>query len=696
MNCLRRFLLHVQFVIFIFFPFSFSYADSFENCPSFAYLVQGSPAKFYGVNLATGYFNELSNSMGTSSSLNAIGYSRLDNYIYGYSSEFRTIVKIGDDYQANPLVINGLPDTTFYVGDVSNTGSDYYMYRSGGNAGLYKVPLESSNANNYTAERIVDGLSLNLTIFDFAFHPLSNILYAVSRSGDLMQIDPENGNYRNLGNVGEAGTFGAVYFDGNGDFYISRNDDGYIFRIDVDAETPAALFFAFGPSSSTNDGARCASANLVDENSTVDFGDAPDSYGTSLDNNGARHEISPDIYLGDNTGGEQDGTDFITGFETGLDTLINVRAQGEGYLNAWVDWDQDGSFDEQDHAIVDYKTNNGNNRMLVHVPSNAKEGTTWTRFRYSSKQGIGAKGGVSDGEVEDYTLQITPSGVRVVSYPSSGDFVSLAYEDNWPTVGDYDMNDVVMAYRTRKYIDENNRVIRYDIEGQLLAMGAGYHNGFAVQLDGVNTDNINKILMRYEINGVNKNDDSNSFSPLELNNDDETAVIIVSNDLWSEITVSASCSYYRTSDSCTRKEPYNFVVSIPLIQSMDINEAPSDVLNPFIFASPGWYHGDDFSSPPGRSLEIHLKNKPVSPKFDSDFFNLADDYSDVANGLTFLTANNMPWALQMPTLWSHPKERIDLNRAYPKFIEFVESSGQDASTWYTSDYVISDNIITNE
>lgn len=695
MTYLRRFMLHVQIVFMVIYPFSFSNADAFENCPSFAYLVQGSPAKLYGVNLATGYFSELSNSMGTTSSLNAIGYSRLDNYIYGYSNEFRTVVKIGNDYQVNPLVVEGLPDTTFYVGDVSNVDNAYYMYRSGENAGLYKVPL-GNTVIGYSAERIIDGSLLNLAIFDFAFHPLSNILYAVSRNGDLIQVDPVDGDYMNLGNVGETGTFGAVYFDGSGNFYISRNSDGYVFRIDVDAEIPVAQFFAFGPSSSTNDGARCASANIIDENSTVDFGDAPDSYGTSLDDNGARHEISSGIYLGSKAGGENDGTDFITGFETGLDTLINVRAQGEGYLNAWIDWGQDGSFDEQDQVVIDHKTNNGDNRILVDVPSDAKEGATWSRFRYSSKQGIDAKGGVSDGEVEDYILQITPSGVRVVSYPSSGDFVSLAFEDNWPAVGDYDMNDVVMAYRTRKYIDENNRVIRYDVEGRLLAMGASYHNGFAVQLDGIDTENVNKTLMRYEVNGVNKNNESNYFSPLELNNDNETAVIIISNDLWSEITISASCSYYRTSDNCTKKEPYSFIVSIPLIQSMDINEAPSDVLNPFIFASPGWYHGDDFSSPPGRSLEIHLKNKPVSPQFNHDFFNLADDYSDEVDGLTFLTANNMPWALQMPTLWSHPKERIDLNRAYPRFMDFVESSGLDSSTWYTSNYVMPENIIINE
>ena len=665
------------------------YADSFDHCPSFAYLVQGSPATFYGVNLATGYYEELSTSMGTHSSINAIGFNSLDNYIYGFSNEFNTVVMFGNDYQIIPLVVNGLSNTSFYVGDVSNIDNSYYVYRSGSAAGLYKIPL-TNNQNNYTAEKIVDGVSLNLAIYDFAFHPTTNELFSVSRTGDLVKINPVNGSYSILGNVGESGTFGAVYFDASGQFYISRNDDGYIFRIDVDVAQPYADFFAFGPSSSTNDGARCASASIIDEKSTVDFGGAPDTYGTSIENNGARHEISLDMYLGNTAGGKDDGLDFVTGFESGLDTLVNVRAQGEGYLNGWVDWDQDGHFDEGDHVIVDQKTQNGDNRILLDVPLEAKEGTTWARFRYSSKQGIGATGGVSDGEVEDHIVQVTASGVRIVSYPSSGGLVTLAYEDNWPSMGDYDMNDVVMAYRTRQYVDENNRVIRYDIEGSLLAMGAGYHNGFAVQLDGIRTDNIHVNLMRYEINGV-----SESLTPLELNNGDESAVIIISQDLWSEINIPLTCSYYRTSDECITKEPYDFTVSVPLIASVALDVAPTDVLNPFIFASPGWYHGDDFSSPPGRSLEIHLKNKKVSSRFDSSFFNLADDYSDINNGLSFLTASNMPWALQMPTLWSHPKERIDIIKAYPTFVDFVESTGLQSPTWYIFNNAEKEWIIKN-
>ena len=82
-----------------------------------------------------------------------------------------------------------------------------------------------------------------------------------------------------------------MYFDVNGYFYLSRNQDGQIYRIDLSTLTPSsttadlieldvsAIKFADGPSSSQNDGARCASAPLIDEDipSPIDFGDAPES-----------------------------------------------------------------------------------------------------------------------------------------------------------------------------------------------------------------------------------------------------------------------------------------------------------------------------------------------------------------------------------------------------------------------------------
>ena len=98
---------------------------------------------------------------------------------------------------------------------------------------------------------------------------------------------------------------------------------------------------------------------------------------------------------------------------------------------------------------------------------------------------------------------------------------------------------------------------------------------------------------------------------------------------------------------------------------MPVADAPHGILNPFIFATLGYYHGEPFESPPGRTVEIHLKNKPVSSQFHAGLLSTFDDFSNLSSGATFVSANNLPSAIEIPAMWSHPVERIDLIKAYP-------------------------------
>ena len=56
----------------------------------------------------------------------------------------------------------------------------------------------------------------------------------------------------------------------------------------------------------------------------------------------------------------------------------------------------------------------------------------------------------------------------------------------------------------------------------------------------------------------------------------------------------------------------------------------------------------------------------------------------------------MPWAIEIPTLWCHPYERVDLLEAYPDFSGFIQSEGEENSTWYTLPKAISDRVVFNE
>lgn len=681
-------------------------AAPFDSCPSKAYLFQSKPVQVYGVNLVTGQSSLLQGDTGTDANINGVGFDFDSRYIYGYDTTNKKIVRLGQDFQVEDIYTSGLPtDHTFYVGDVFN--KTYYLYRK--NKGLFKIdltPLDSDPQAVLEVVKISSQASVNLT--DFAFHPGNNNLYGVdNKTGMLYQFDPDNGNTTVIGDTGVTGTFGAGYFDVNGNLYLSRNNDGFIFRInlgsqdDIDNGNVSAVKFAEGPSSGQNDGARCANAPLIDEDSTIDFGDAPDSYLTTLNNNGPRHQIDG-TYLGtqapdgeqdglisplsDDTVGtdDEDGINFVTAIEPGLDSVIRVNASRSGYLTAWFDWNQDGDFDDEgEHVIQDQLIDAGEQSIVFNVDYNAEPGMTWSRFRFSQQQGLDYFGGATSGEVEDHPVTVTAEGITVRHFPSENGYATLAYEDNWPYTADYDMNDVVMHYRISEILRDGN-VERAYIKGRLGATGADYKNGFAVRLQGVQRDEIDQDKTRQFHNDVQLED-----SGLEL--DSNEAIFIVSPNLTALKT--GNCAYHRTQLDCKEDELFMFELHVSIDQGTDTSNMLGMPYDPFIFATPGYYHGEGLPLHPGRQWEVHLPDYAPTEKFNQDaLWNLGVDASSPDEGIYFKTAENLPWALLITEEWHWPTERTDLVQAYPLFAEFAESAGGQATNWHELSNAVNGNI----
>lgn len=662
-------------------------AEPFESCPSKAFLMQQQVAQLYGVNLVTGNYSLLSGDLGTNNKINAVGFNFHDNYIYGWGYEWGTLVRIGNDYQATPLTLEDNPGVNFYVGDVALNENSYYFYKKGSSYGLYKVSLDEQSADFLKASKIIDGQSLSLSIYDFAFHPTNNLLYTVNNNGQLYQIDVNSGVASALGDVGEQGTFGAIYFDVDGNLYISRNSDGYVFIIDVTDANPTATLYAYGPSASQNDGARCAIAPIVDESiaATVDYGDAPDSYGTTLFSNGARHSVS-DNYLGNSVTtehnanvypktDEDDGIVFLTPLLAGSDSLIQVQATGAGFLNIWGDWNRDGEFSQDEKFLSDKYLENTTDVILVNTPLTALNGFTWLRARFTSMASVAVSGGVADGEVEDYRVIVTNSGnTQIQDTP-----YYLAFEDSWPVQGDYDMNDVVILQNSSLLLTDTGQVKQIEFQGEVKALGASYYNGFAIQLDNILPSNVDASSVIFEINGVLQ-----EVSAIEGGT--QYLVLKISNDLRSHIQLTQNCLYYRTESNCGNSSLMTFSVTVPFITSIALEEFPEAPYNPFIFAMDGTYHGDLFFHP-GRGLEIHLKNKLPTSKATPSLFGMAADQTLLDDGLTYQTSNGLPWALAInpgsQEEWKHPSEMIDISHAYPDFQVFIESNGNKSTSWFS-------------
>lgn len=266
---LRTFKNQILILSFILFSITGQAQNIPFNCDYSAYLFQYNDV--YSIDLASGN-SYLAASDITPGNINATAYNPADGYIWGYlSSPSKTIVRIGKDFQTTTFTIPELTTGNKYVGDISPQG--IYYFKAGGTT-YYKVDL-NPNSPTYTQYLSTETLSTNISIHDWAFNAVDGNLYAVAKNSNILyRINPTTSVVEALGEVpilsGLNYTYGAVYFDANGRFYVSANQTGTIYVIQnvqdlTSSSTMDSNLFAFGPSSASNDGARCPTAPVAQE-----------------------------------------------------------------------------------------------------------------------------------------------------------------------------------------------------------------------------------------------------------------------------------------------------------------------------------------------------------------------------------------------------------------------------------------------
>jgi len=243
--------------------------DTPFNCDYNAYLFQHNDV--YAIDLASGNSYLVSEDV-VSGNINAAAYNPADGYIWGsLSTPSKTIIRIGKDFSTTSFYVDELPTSNRYVGDVSSTGV-YYL--KGGGTTYYKIDVDPTSSN-YSQHISTETLSQNITIHDWAFNAVDGQLYTVEKNSNILyRVNPDTSSVTSLGEVpilsGLNYTYGAVYFDVSGRFYVSANQTGTIYAIqnvqDLNGSNAInANLFAFGPSSSSNDGARCPTAPVPQE-----------------------------------------------------------------------------------------------------------------------------------------------------------------------------------------------------------------------------------------------------------------------------------------------------------------------------------------------------------------------------------------------------------------------------------------------
>jgi len=219
---------------------------------------------------------------------------------------------------------------------------------------------------------------------------------------------------------------GQTIFSGTGDSLSFVPDRNGTYRVQLSA-------------TDKDDGRGTTEADLTV--AAIDLGDAPDSYHTSLAKNGARHALGSPLFLGRHVDAEQDATPgssaqgddhdaslddedgvrLVTSLRPGEQATVVVIASAPGRLQAFLDFNRDGSFAGVGEQILrNVAVVAGENRFTFPVPTvtcidcGCGGFTTYARFRVSSSMDLSFDGMATDGEVEDYLVTI---GTSVMASP---------------------------------------------------------------------------------------------------------------------------------------------------------------------------------------------------------------------------------------------------------------------------------------
>lgn len=168
--------------------------------------------------------------------------------------------------------------------------------------------------------------------------------------------------------------------------------------------------------------------------SNLDFGDAPDIYGTTVAGGGPIYPIIDGFHLGSSvdadldgapsTGADGDDGNQATSDEDGVvfssiispgssatvEVTVSSGPYSPGRVNGWMDFNGDGDFaDPGEHIIVDTRQGTGTVTYSFPVPDDATAGLTYARFTYGFHRfATGDTPTIRDiaGEVEDYQIRV--------------------------------------------------------------------------------------------------------------------------------------------------------------------------------------------------------------------------------------------------------------------------------------------------
>lgn len=275
-------------------------------------------------------------------------------------------------------------------------------------------------------------------------------------------------------------------------------------------------------------------------------------------------------------------------------------------------------------------------------------------------------------DVSSYTklLPVAKTDADYIFYPAKDVMGTLMFEDCWPKLGDFDMNDMVLNHNYIGELDAFGKIKQINFTYELASISAEQNNSFAVMIPDVAPDNVSSVS-NLDLNGINLNSLATRNYSLESghNNDVVIEVFRDANTIMGGKTV----NNIGTGSITRASERFSFTVKFN--PSIDLSKFNN--ISPFIIP-----RGD-------RNVETHLPNRRPTIKARISMFGSEDDNSSLGLQKYYLSntrnsLGNLNWVVDVPMKIPYSKSGRSVINAYKNFAAWATSGGVNKTNWYTN------------
>ena len=262
----------------------------------------------------------------------------------------------------------------------------------------------------------------------------------------------------------------------------------------------------------------------------------------------------------------------------------------------------------------------------------------------------------------------TPPSNPVFPIIWNGSDVTYMFEDNWPLLGDYDMNDVVFNVKPTYHLNASDKVESLDFDVTLRAVGGIKRLAAGLQIDGMIRNSVSAVT-RSNASGI---DNSVFVTSNGLETGQSYVVIPLFDDVHQALGIPAGTMVNTVvGGSGGTVSPLTVSFSIVFNAPVDKASVSIDKLNPFIVN--GGYQN--------KRHEVHMPGFTPTDKADIRRFGAGDDNS---NHTYYTSYGNLIWGLAIPGNVRYPKEWTSIRNAYEQLEGWATSSGANNKGWYSN------------